>query len=140
MIYYSDLKEFDGNEGEFLDLSNFVFKSLSLSVKNFSLNIVRRGRIKMLDKQYFDINIQTDVIALEYKNGAFSEIYIGDIFICPAVIYRSSIVYNVEFMDEIRRSFVHGLLHLLGYDHKTPLNNQEEMFKIQEKILMDFKK
>ncbi|MCL4393042.1 rRNA maturation RNase YbeY [Patescibacteria group bacterium] len=139
MIYVSNIEEFNIYEEDFLDISNVVFKTLSLPVKDFSLSIVRQSRMRMLNKKYFNINLPTDVIALEYKDHDFAKFFIGDIFICPRVIYRNSVVYNVDFMDEVKRSFVHGLLHILGFDHKKPLNNEEEIFKIQEQILRDIK-
>ena len=139
MIYVSNIEEFNSYEKDFLDISSIVFKTLSLPVKDFSLSIVKQGKMKMLNKEYFNINLPTDVIALEYRDRAFAKFFIGDIFICPAIIYRNAIVYNVDFMDEVNRAFVHGLLHILGFDHKEPLNNREKIFKIQEQILKDIK-
>ena len=137
MIYKSSIEEFDSLREEFSNIANTVFKELNILPKNFSLNIVRPRKIQVLNKKYLNMNIPTDVIALEYKGDVSSQPYLGDIFICPRVIYRNSVVYHVEFMNEMKRTFIHGLLHIIGIDHKKPLNNKEKMFKIQEKILKE---
>ena len=139
MIYKSFIKEYDSLKEEFSNIANKVFQELDIPSKNFSLNIVIPKKIQFLNKKYFNMDIPTDVIALEYKGDVSALPYLGDIFICPKVIYRNSVVYNVEFMDEMRRTFIHGLLHIIGIDHKKPLNNKEKMFKIQEKILKEIK-
>lgn len=42
---------------------------------------------------------------------------IGDVFICPAVVRANADADGVAFEDEMRLIVVHGILHLLGYDH-----------------------
>jgi probable rRNA maturation factor len=42
---------------------------------------------------------------------------LGDIFICPSVVARNAAAEEVRFGDEMALMVVHGLLHLLGYDH-----------------------
>jgi probable rRNA maturation factor len=44
---------------------------------------------------------------------------LGDIFICPAVVRRNAKRHGVPFDDELALMVVHGLLHLLGWDHEN---------------------
>jgi probable rRNA maturation factor len=83
---------------------------------------------------YLNINNPTDVISLSFLSST-SDNFIGDIFISPEVVIENANKYGCSFDDEMKRSFVHGVLHLLGYSHKGTLNHSEEMFKIQESIL-----
>jgi probable rRNA maturation factor len=46
-------------------------------------------------------------------------IELGDVFICPAVVQRNAEEREVPFDDELALMVVHGLLHLLGWDHEN---------------------
>ncbi len=135
MIYKSYNSLYDINKKRFTYITSNVFQYLSLDKKQFSLFIVGKYKIKSLNCYYNNINSVTDVLALEYKDP----FYIGDIYICPDIIYKNSKKFNCSFFEELDRIFIHGLLHILGYDHINPLNTSEKMFIIQEDILKKLK-
>lgn len=58
----------------------------------------------------------------------------GDIFICVPQIKRQAKVWHVPIREEFTRMLVHGLLHLLGYDHEKK-HEAEKMFRLQEKYV-----
>ncbi len=135
MIYKSYNSLYDINKKRFTYITSNVFQYLNLDKKQFSLFIVGKYKIKSLNCYYNNINSVTDVLALEYKDP----FYIGDIYICPDIIYKNSKKFNCSFFEELDRIFIHGLLHILGYDHINPLNTLEKMFIIQEDILKKLK-
>ncbi len=131
MIYNSYKNSYDINHYKLLKISKILFKELGLKEKNFSIFIVGDKKIKDINYKFRNINTTTDVVSLEYKDP----FYIGDIYISPNNILKNARKYNISFKDEFDRTFIHGLLHLLGFDHKSSLNLNEKMFIIQEDIL-----
>ena len=62
----------------------------------------------------------------------------GEIYISGEYVYKS--FKGEKFTEEILRLIIHGTLHILGYDHIDSLNENpnEEMFKLQEKLLFKY--
>ncbi len=59
---------------------------------------------------------------------------LGDIVICPAVAARNAIEHECTFDDEIALLVVHGVLHLLGWDHVD--NDEAEQMEARERVLL----
>jgi probable rRNA maturation factor len=59
---------------------------------------------------------------------------LGDIIICVEKAQKQAQEKQISIKEELHLLFIHGLLHLLGYDHETP-EEAKEMFSLQEKIL-----
>jgi len=57
--------------------------------------------------------------------GGAEELYLGDIAICPAVAQRNARSSNRALGAELRILILHGILHLLGYDHETDTGQME---------------
>jgi probable rRNA maturation factor len=92
-----------------------------------SVSFVTAGAIKKLNSRYRRKNKATDVLSFNMDEKDL----LGDIFICPAVARKNAKEYGVTLEQEIARLFVHGVLHLMGYDHG------KKMFAKQEKILKE---
>lgn len=115
-----------------------------LNIKNdiiLSVTFVDKGYIHELNKNYRGIDRPTDVISfafLDDKNeiikGENIPLDLGEIYICYEVADENRKNYGNSIKREICFLFVHGLLHLLGYDHMTK-EEEEIMFPLQEKIL-----
>ena len=84
---------------------------------NYILNINR----KYLQHDYF-----TDIITFDYTEGNRIS---GDLFISIDSVRENSIEYGTEFIDELHRVIVHGVLHLIGYDDHT----EEEIEMMRKK-------
>ena len=106
----------------------------------FTIIFVTKEEIHELNKQYRGVDRVTDVIsfALEDVNDvSLSDIRVlGDIYICIDRMKEQAIEYNHSETRELSFLTVHGLLHLLGYDHQTK-EEEEVMFNLQRKILSD---
>lgn len=108
-----------------------------------SLIIVGPVSIHRINRDYRNIDRVTDVISfalldnddlVQYED----EIELGDIFINRKRVLSQAEEYGHSVKREFVFLFVHGLLHLLGYDHMTP-EDEKEMFGLQKKIVGDLK-
>ena len=105
-----------------------------------SVTFVDKDFIHNLNKTYRNIDRPTDVISfafLDDKNEVINgdlPLDLGEIYICYEVADTNRLAYNNSIKREICFLFVHGLLHLLGYDHMTK-EDEEIMFPLQEQIL-----
>lgn len=99
--------------------------------------VIADGRtMRGLNKRFRNIDSSTDVLAFP-----LGEDLDGEIWLCPSVIYKNAKKFGECFDDELVRVLVHGLLHLLGYDHKEKFisceKSREKMFILQEKIVLN---
>lgn len=110
----------------------------------FSLMFVDETRIQEINRDYRNIDRPTDVISFALNDddedeSAFDDIeelayHLGDIVICIDVAEKQAEEYGHSMEREMCFLAVHGLLHLLGYDHQD-LQQEQEMFGLQEEIL-----
>jgi probable rRNA maturation factor len=105
----------------------------------FSIMFVDKGKIQEINRDYRSIDRATDVIsfALNDNDGELIEpnaYYLGDIVICIDIAKSQAEEYGHSIEREMCFLAVHGLLHLLGYDHQTQVD-EDEMFSLQETIL-----
>ena len=109
-----------------------------LGVVNFNVIIVDNEYIHKLNKEYRGIDRPTDVIsfALEDNDDIKYDDFrlLGDIYISIDKAKEQANEYGHSFKREICFLAVHGLLHLLGYDHMEK-KDEEVMFAKQEVIL-----
>jgi probable rRNA maturation factor len=107
-----------------------------------SLTFVEPDEMLELNEQYRGIDEPTDVLSFplwEEEDGRFllpskdwDEVALGDIVICPRVVIDFARASEKEPEEEIVLIYIHGLLHLLGYDHTTE-EQEAIMWKKQEK-------
>ena len=72
--------------------------------------------LKKMNNDYLSKNYETDVISFDFsKDNKIS----GDIYISTETVKKNSIIFNVGFINELKRVMVHGLLHLLNYNDKS---------------------
>jgi probable rRNA maturation factor len=105
---------------------------------------LRPATITVLNKQWMGKDGPTDVLSFpmdELTPGRDDEEspegYLGDIALCPQVAEQQAPAAGHTAQDEINLLTVHGILHLLGYDHAEPAEHQE-MFGIQGRLLLEW--
>ena len=122
------------------DVLEYTLEHEKVNNAIFSVIFVGNEEIQNLNKEYRGIDRVTDVIsfALEDNNDIIiDEIRVlGDIYICIPRMKEQAVSYGHSEKRELSFLAVHGLLHLLGYDHMNK-EDEEEMFKLQEMILND---
>jgi probable rRNA maturation factor len=83
--------------------------------------------------RYRQKDYATDVLSFSYRGVKLDGfLFLGEIVIAPGVALDHAIRYGVQPERELRRLLVHGVLHLLGYDHET---DQGQMNRLQTKLL-----
>lgn len=111
-----------------------------------SLTFMSDEDIQAINYEYRNINTPTDVISFALEEMGEGEVkiiaedmptFLGDILISIPTAERQAEEYNHSLEREIGFLAVHGLLHLLGYDHLTE-TEEKEMFQRQEDILKSF--
>jgi len=107
------------------------------------LTIVITGeeQVQRLNRDYRGVDAPTDVLAFGevHDSDAFVRVpgdapYLGDVVISYPRAVEQAAEYAHPVGDELAILVVHGVLHLLGYDHETP-NDKEEMWSVQERAL-----
>lgn len=107
----------------------------------FNIIIVDEEKIQEINREYRNKDSVTDVISFALEDDeTFIETdmrILGDIYICLKRCKDQSVEYGHSFLRELSFLTIHGLLHLLGYDH---MNEEDEkvMFKLQEMILSEY--
>lgn len=135
---------YDAYEQIFEKLYIKVFKFLKIKA-NYStdVTIVDNKSIHEINRQYRKVDRPTDVISFAYLddknevelNGSNS-IPLGTILISYEKAEEQAISYGHSLVREMSFLFVHGVLHLLGYDHQTQ-EEEAKMFALQKEILGD---
>ena len=111
----------------------FINKRVSLS-----LLLSNNKRIKKLNKVFRKKNKSTDVLSFPFnkKIKISKETYIGDIIISYNFMYKNKSQDLIFFKKKLIKTFIHGFLHLIGFDHKKN-NDYKKMLK-EEKYIYNY--
>jgi probable rRNA maturation factor len=85
----------------------------------FTICLVSDRSIRRYNKQYRHQDQSTDVLSFPAGNGAEPPGYLGDILISVETARRSAARFRLALQDEVKILSLHGVLHLMGYDHET---------------------
>ena len=137
---YSITNEY-GYEKDYSFLDDVIKRTLKhekVKNANFSIVFVDNDKIQFLNKNYRNIDRITDVISFAFEDNeriVYNSVrFLGEIYICIPRMIEQWIEYGHSETRELAFLTVHGLLHLLGYDHMTE-EEEKEMFALQEVIL-----
>jgi probable rRNA maturation factor len=101
-----------------------------------------------LNHRWMDGDGPTDVLAFPMDEGSVDHgpgegggepALLGDIVLCPEVAAKQAATAGHATIDELALLTVHGILHLLGYDHAEP-DEEAEMFGLQARLLESWRK
>lgn len=132
--YNEEVKEIE----EIRKLIYFAIDYKKLDNLEFNVIFVDNNYIHELNKNYRGIDRPTDVITFALEDGVEVDInswrILGDIYISIDKAREQAESYGHSLKREIFFLTIHGLLHLLGYDHMKE-EEEKEMFRLQELIL-----
>lgn len=110
-----------------------ILNALGCPNGELSLLIVDDPQIERLNKEYLRRNGPTNVIAFPMQTGEFADIapqLLGDVVISIETAAREGEMAGSSLEDRIIQLLVHGILHLLGYDHEK---SEDEALKMEAK-------
>ena len=114
------------------DLLNKIAKKVLMGENKkklgLSIALVSQVTIKELNKEYRGKNKETDVLSFRYDDS-------GEIIICPVEVRKNAKRFNSTFNRELIKVLIHGILHLLGYDHEKSGTKAEKMEERQNYYL-----
>lgn len=108
-------------------------RAVKCAPADVSVHMIGDMRMTTMNAQFRGKSYPTDVLSFPTDDAHDR----GDIFICVPQIIRQSKQFGVTPKEECVRMLVHGVLHLLGYDHQTK-HGADEMFSIQEKVVKKY--
>ena len=125
-------------------VASFVLEHLGVgSDVELSVTLVDEAEMTRLHVEYMGEPGPTDVLAFPMDDIADADVgdgedrLLGDVVLCPAVAAEQAGDAGHDTDAELRLLCVHGVLHLLGYDHHTP-GDEREMFGLQARLLSEF--
>ena len=142
--FNSEINGFNEYEDIYLSLLEKTVKHLRLKCDPIlSVTFVDDEFIHKMNRDYRHVDRPTDVISFAFLDGDENRekelknkgpVSLGDIYISIDRAKAQAEEYGHPLKRELSFLFVHGLLHLLGYDHMTE-EDEKIMFKIQDEIL-----
>lgn len=126
MIDLDNGTEFD------IDILSLEKIANSLTQKDIELLVVKNDEIQELNKEHRKIDKATDVLSFP-MDFEMPHMPLGSIVISTDFVEEKAKEYGHQFNEEFSLLFIHGLLHLLGYDHEVDngehRNKEEELIK-----------
>ena len=127
-------------------LSRFVMDQMRVHpLAELCIKAVDEPTIAQLNAQWMEKQGPTDVLAFpmdELRPGLVSEEpdegVLGDLVLCPSIAERQGETAGHGTVAELELLTVHGILHLLGYDHAEP-EEEREMFALQNRLLQSWR-
>lgn len=113
---------------EFLkNIASKVLQGEKAKERELSVALIGQGRMRKLNKRHRKKNRVTDVLA--FSNHP------GEVVICLREVKKNAQRFSTTFEKEIARCLIHGILHLLGYEHENDEEAAKKMEKRQEYYL-----
>jgi len=127
----------------FNNLCKFFPKRFQFVNKKIYLTLLlsNNKNIKKLNKKFRNKNKHTDILSFPFhqKSKKMREIYLGDIIISVNYMNKSKSLNTTNFKEEVVKTFIHGFLHLLDFDH-IKKKDYIKMFNEEQKIFKSVKK
>jgi probable rRNA maturation factor len=100
---------------------------------------VGRARIQKLNRKYKGKNKATDVLSFQSERKFITPkikgTYLGEIVVCPAVVKSQAAMLGIPSRREFSHVIIHGILHLLGWEHDRSAKDTRKMHAKEEEIM-----
>lgn len=130
-IEINNLTKYKIDKKLFTGLAKKVIKGENKEI-NLSVAFIGKKDIKKVNKKYRNKNKVTDVLSFgEIKTKKVFDSQVFEILICLDVVKENAKKFKNNFLDEIKKVFIHGILHILGYNHEIS-KKQELIMQVKE--------
>lgn len=137
--FYDIIDNYGYNDYEYLnEVLDYAIKKLDIKNSIFDIIFIDDEEMHKLNKEYRGIDRTTDVLSFALNDNKYIDAFVnslGDIFISIPKMKSQAEEYGHSEKRELSFLALHGLLHLLGYDHTLGKKEEEEMFGLQKEIL-----
>ncbi len=132
-IDISNLTKSDLNLSFFKNIVKNILKKEKKSHYRVSVVFVQEKEIKRINREYRKKDKATDVLSFNYSDSDnyFNDLNLGEVFICPSQIKKEK--------KDINRVLIHGILHLLNYDHEKTKKEEKIMNEKEDEYFISLK-
>ena len=109
---------------------------LNIENRHIDITFINDSQMKMLNRKYAKKNISTDVLSFSVEG--YDEELLGNVFISLNYAKKNTFKNSNSLVKEVKILCIHGILHLLGYDHSNK-KSEKVMFDLQEKLYEKFR-
>lgn len=131
---------FENITGDFFrQIAHKVFAFTETDNVNVAIIITDDIEIQKINSEFRGKDQPTDVISFAYREEPFPlhegiTEELGDLYISIDTALKQAEEYGVTLADELKRLTIHGLLHLLGYDHEKSQEDEKIMTELEDKL------
>jgi probable rRNA maturation factor len=115
-ILFQDVEGFEINEDRLFESLEFIVNDFDKVLGDVALVFCSDAYILQVNMQYLSHDYYTDIITFDYCEGS---VVSGDLLISIDTVQSNANSYRIEFVDELMRVVVHGVLHLCGLGDKS---------------------
>lgn len=143
-IELSNLTASNCDESRLISLADFSLLAMGIHRDSeLSLSLVDEEEMSALHVRWMDEPGATDVLSfpmdeMKPHSAAQGPGMVGDVVLCPDFAARQAAQAGHALQQELELLTVHGILHLLGYDHREE-NEKEVMFNLQDNLLKQWR-
>lgn len=143
IILLDNEKEYPLDVDMLQDISYMILKderiNFPFNTAEISLVMTNDEEMREINRLYRKIDNTTDVLSFPInENRDIKSPMLGDIVISYDKAKSQSVENECTVEEEIAFLYIHGLLHLLGYDHEKSEEDEKEMFELQEQFFENF--
>ncbi|RUM59693.1 MAG: rRNA maturation RNase YbeY [Persephonella sp.] len=123
------------------EITKKILEELNLDKVEVSITLTDNDKIRELNKNWRNKDKETDVLSFPINEKPLRYRYtvLGDVIISIPFAKRQAEEIGYSYKEEILRLLIHGILHLLGYDHEKDEKEAEIMFSLQDRIFNKLK-
>jgi len=123
----------------FRDIARKVFTITKTDNVHVAIIITDDLEIQKINSEFRGKDKPTDVISFAYRDEPFPinegiAEELGDLYISIDTARKQAVEYGVTLADELKRLTIHGILHLLGYDHEKSEEDESIMTSLEDKL------
>lgn len=139
-IELTNLTSRECDEARLLSVADFSLTTMGIhSDSELSISLVDEDEMSALHVRWMDEPGATDVLSfpmdeMKPHSSAQGPGMVGDVVLCPDFAARQAAQAGHGLQDELELLTVHGILHLLGYDHRE-IEEKDVMFGLQDQLL-----
>ncbi len=104
--------------------------SVEKAKRELTMVFLDKKPAQKINKEFRGKDYATDVLSFDSMDPSS----FGELVLCPEVLKRQAKEHGLTFQKELGYMLLHGVLHLLGYDHETGDKDAKEMFELQDAV------